>query len=232
VPKRYLAAATAALGLAASTVVASATPASADVPCTITGITPTSVAVGIYPVTKKFGVRTSDCGEVQSWNITDNHRDSFMYVYDSGPYEAFGPSSNSEAGPHSTTIEVSNGDYYATQRTINGFSLKRYVYWQGGTFNASPEPVRKGKPVTLKGRLLVANWDTGRWQAARVVSVKVQFRTPNGSYKTVKSGVRTSSSGWVNTTVTAKQTGVWRLVYGGNSTAGSATTSGDSVKLK
>ena len=32
----------------------------------------------------------------------------------------------------------------------NGFTLKRASVWQTGSFNASPEPVRKGQAVTAK----------------------------------------------------------------------------------
>jgi hypothetical protein len=232
VPKRLLAAATAALGLAASTVVASAGPAAADdMPCTINGITPTSVVVGISPVTRRFGVRTSDCSSVQGWGVIVGN---YEYIpNDTSPYETFQYLSNKDAGYKSVSVRAYNGDYSETERSwARGFRLLRNTGWQGKSFNASPEPVRKGKPVTLKGRLLVANWDTGHYQAARVVSVKVQFRTPKGSYRTVKSGVHTSSTGWVSTKVTARQTGVWRLVYGGNTIAGPATTTGDAVKVK
>jgi hypothetical protein len=230
VPKRLLAAAAAALGLAASTVVATAPAASADSRCTITGFSPTSVVVGLSPVTRTFNVRTRDCS-VWGWDLRLGRYD--VMVSDNNPQWTFQPYSNSEAGTKSAVAGAYNDDLQITEKSWgSAFHLLRRTAWQNKSFNASPEPVRKGKPVTLKGRLLVANWDTGHYQAARVVSVKVQFRTPNGSYKTVKTGVRTDSKGWVNTRVTARQTGVWRLVYGGNAGAGSATTTGDAVKVK
>jgi hypothetical protein len=232
VPKRLLAAATAALGLAASTVVATANPAAADdLPCDIRGFSPTNVVVGLTPITKRFGVRTADCFTVEGWNI--DVVNSFTYTYDSAPYETFTPSYNSDAGFKNVVVQVHNGDYFTTEKTfVRGFSLKRRTAWANKTFNASPEPVRKGKPVTLKGRLVITDWDSGHYVPARVGSVKVQFRTSNGSYRTVKSGVRTDSRGWVNTRVTASQTGVWRLVYSGNTIAGPATTTGDAVKVR
>ena len=229
-PKRLAAAAAAALGLAASAV-AAAPSANADVPCTIAGITPTTVVVGISPTTKRFGVRTVNCDTVEHWSINDNNPDSFMYVYTSAPYQTFSPSDNREAGAHNVTVEVSNGDYFTSARTFTrGYYLKRYAAFQKGTFNASPEPVGKGKKITVKGRILLADWTADRYRPAQA-NVQVQFRTPTGSYRTVKT-VRAASTGWVSTTVTVSRTGVWRLYYPGNAIASSAVTTGDGVKVK
>src|SRR5215213_6975656 len=204
------------IGLATSTVVASATPAAADVPCSINGITPTSVVVGLSPKTVRFDVRTSYCSK-ESWNINMGNYDAF--VYDGGPYYTFQPFSNSDAGGKSVVVEAYNADFDSVQRSWGrGFYLKHNMAWQRGSFNASPEPVRKGKPIRIKGRLLVANWEANRYTAANGRSVAVQFRTPTGKYATVKT-VRTGSTGWVDTTVTARRTGVWRVLYSGSSIA-------------
>jgi hypothetical protein len=228
--KRHLAAATAALGLAASTVVATASPAAADNPCTITGFSPTTVVVGVSPVTRTFDVRTSACVE-DYWNLEIGRFDA--YATKESPQFTFYPFSNENAGSKAVIAKAYNADFDERQRSWgSGFRLLRRTAWQNKSFNASPEPVRKGKPVTLKGRLLVSDWDNDRYVAARVGSVKVQFRTPKGTYKTVKSRVSTDRNGWVSTRVTARQTGVWRLVYSGNSIAGQAVSTGDAVKVR
>lgn len=231
-PKRLLAVATAALGLTAATVVGSATAASADdFPCDIRGITPTTVVVGLTPVTKQFNVRTANCFSVEGWSV--DMTNSFTYVWNQAPYETFNPSANSDAGARNVTVEVTNGDFFTSQRTFApGFYLKRRTAWSTGSFNAAPEPVRRGSALTLKGRLMIADWNVGHYVPAHVSSVQVQFRTPNGTYRTVKTGVHTDSRGWVNTRATARQTGVWRLVYGGNTIASSATAVGDAVKVR
>jgi hypothetical protein len=230
VRKPVIAAAMTTLGLAASAV-ATAPAASADVPCTIIGITPTTVVVGLTPVTRTFNVRTRDCYKA-GWSIQLG-RIGEGFMYDSDPQYTFQPYSNSEAGPKSVIAEANNADYDTRRASwANGFYLKRNMTWQTKSFNASPEPVRKGKPITIKGRLLIADWTADRYVAAKNVrNVRVEFRTPTGSYTTVKT-VTTNSTGWVSTKVTAKKTGVWRLVYGGNSKAGAAVASGDSVKVK
>ena len=113
---------------------------------------------------------------------------------------------------------------------VNGFSLLRRTEWQSATFNASPEPVKKGQPITIKGRLRVVDWDIQHYVAYAHRTLSVQFRPPSGVYKTVKR-TTTSSSGWVNTKVTATATGDWRVVYWGNSIAASAISAGDNVKV-
>lgn len=61
-------------------------------------------------------------------------------------------------------------------------------------------------------------------------NVDVQFRTPTGTYKTVQTVV-TDSSGSVSTYLTDNAIGVWRLYYGGTSTAGTTAAVGDSVSV-
>ena len=60
--------------------------------------------------------------------------------------------------------------------------------------------------------------------------MSVQFRTSTGSYTTVKT-TTSRADGWISTTVPAKQTGVWRVVYSGNTLAGAAVAAGDAVQV-
>jgi hypothetical protein len=90
--------------------------------------------------------------------------------------------------------------------------------------------VRKGANISIKGRLLIADWSNDKYVPYAGRKVAVQFRTPNGAYKTVASAV-TGKDGWLRTSVKASTTGVWRLSYGGNSVAGPAVAVGDSVQV-
>lgn len=202
--------------------------AQADSPCTITNFSPRSVVVGLTPVTARFGVSTSGC-DLEGWDLSIGPWD--YYVYDSAPQETFAPYDNSDAGAKHVIAEVHNSDYDATERTFaSAFSLKRRTTWQSGTFNASPEPVRKGRNITIKGRLLVANWTHEKYTPPASRTVSIQFRTSTGSYATVKRAT-TRSDGWLVTTVTAQRTGYWRVVYSGDSVTGSAVATGDNVKV-
>jgi hypothetical protein len=225
--RQHIAAVAAAAALAISGLVANAGPASADVPCTITGFTPTTVVVGLAPVTRTFNVRTSGCTR-GGWDLLLGNYEAF--VFDGAPQETFQPSSNTDAGSHSAVATAYNSAYLETQRSwASAFHLKRASTW-GSTFNAGPEPVTATRAITVQGKLSLANWDTGRYGIHRYQDVKVQFRTPTGTYATVKT-IRTDYYGWAKTTVTAQRTGYWRLVYGGNSISGPVATVGDSVQV-
>jgi hypothetical protein len=212
-----------ALALSVIGAVIDAAPAQADVPCTITNFRPRSVVVGLTPRTATFRLSTSGC-TLESWSLEG---ESF-FVYDAAPQETFNPYSNGEAGREDVIATADNADWDERQRVFpNGFSLKRRATWQSGTFNASPEA---GRTLTIKGRLLVADWTNDRYKAYGGRTVSVQFRTPSGTYSTVKTAV-TRSDGWLVTTVTASRTGVWRLRYGGSSIAGQALSGGDAVSI-
>ncbi|MEV5100783.1 hypothetical protein ACFQ7G_18115 [Streptomyces massasporeus] len=100
------------------------------------------------------------------------------------------------------------------------------------TTNASPEPVTKGKPITVTGKVTRANWSTKRYDAYSGRTVSLQFRAKGtDSYKTLKKAT-TSSTGGLKTTVTASVDGYYRWVYYGNSTTGVATSAADYVDVR
>ena len=209
-----------------STGLVTTAPARADSPCTIESFSPARVTIGLTPKLVTFTVKTSGC-RLTNWTLEGNP----FYVFYASPQWPFQPLFNDEAGPRYVTVEDDNGDHDPHNRVfVNGFSLLRRTEWQDGTFNASPEPVTKGKPITIKGRLKVVDWDIQHYIAYAHRTVSVQFRSPSGAYKTVKT-TTTSSTGWVDTQVTATATGDWRVVYWGNSIAASAISAGDNVKV-
>ncbi|MDQ0684561.1 hypothetical protein QFZ56_003524 [Streptomyces achromogenes] len=100
------------------------------------------------------------------------------------------------------------------------------------TVNAAPEPVKKGKTLTVTGKLSRANWDNGAYAGYSTQPVKLQFRKKNSStYTTVKT-VKTSSTGSLKTTVKASVDGYYRYVFAGTSTTPAATAAGDFVDVK
>jgi hypothetical protein len=227
--RKRLAAALATFGLTMGGV-AVATPAQAAA-CTITDFSPRSVVVGLTPITRTFGVATTGCTRM-GWDITESEYG--MFVWKGGPQETFTPAylQNSEAGPLDMVVSADSSDYQSRTRVFtDGFSLLRRTTWQSGTFNASPEPVKKGGLLTVKGRLLVVDWDEEAYVPYASRTIQIQFRTPNGTYATVKT-VKTDRNGWVNTTVRASTTGVWRLRYGGNSAAAGSVPTGDTVQVR
>ncbi|MFJ4540936.1 hypothetical protein ACIP39_34000 [Streptomyces tibetensis] len=100
------------------------------------------------------------------------------------------------------------------------------------TTNASPEPVTKGKTITVTGKLTRANWSTKKYDAYSGRTVSLQFRAKGtDSYKTLKKAT-TSSTGALKTTVTASVDGSFRWVYYGNSTTGVATSAADYIDVR
>ncbi|MFI1731407.1 calcium-binding protein [Streptomyces acidicola] len=121
-----------------------------------------------------------------------------------------------------------DGDY-VIKDAYKTHSVKRYSRL---TVNASPEPVKKGKTITVTGALTRANWDTGKYAGYTNQSVKLQFKkkgtTTYTDVKTVKSG----SAGALKTTVTASTDGTFRYVFAGTSTTPAVTSSGDFVDVQ
>jgi hypothetical protein len=229
--RRRIAAVLTTLGVLATGLVTATPAAQADSYCTITNFTPRKVVVGLSPVNATFKPTVSGC-TLNYWTID---AESF-YVYSSGggsAREVFNPYYyyNDQAGAEDASVEVENADWDETDRIFRGgFSLLRRTQWDAGTFNASPEPVKKGKSINITGRLRVVDWDNDRYIGYSGRTVSVQFRTATGSYTTVKTA-KTSSTGWLKTTVKASKTGTWRVVYWGNAKAASATSVGDTVKV-
>jgi len=159
-----------------STGLVTTAPARADSPCTIESFSPARVTIGLTPKLVTFTVKTSGC-RLTNWTLEGNP----FYVFYASPQWPFQPLFNDEAGPRYVTVEDDNGDHDTHTRVfVNGFSLLRRTEWQDGTFNASPEPVTKGKPITIKGRLKVVDWDIQHYIAYAHRTVSVQFRVSVG----------------------------------------------------
>ncbi|MGW3013075.1 calcium-binding protein [Streptomyces sp. NPDC001219] len=100
------------------------------------------------------------------------------------------------------------------------------------TTNAAPEPVAKGKTVTVTGALKRANWDTDKYAGYTQQPVQLQFRKKGAAaYSTVKT-VRSDSRGNLKTTVKASVDGSWRYAFAGTSTTSSANATSDFLDVK
>ncbi|MFE7927182.1 hypothetical protein ACFU6S_00350 [Streptomyces sp. NPDC057456] len=100
------------------------------------------------------------------------------------------------------------------------------------TVNAAPEPVKKGKTITVTGSLTRANWDSGKYTGYSGVYAQLQFRKKNSTtYTTVKS-VKTTSTGGLKTTVKAGVDGYYRWSFAGTTTAPAVKAAGDFIDVK
>ncbi|MFI7410558.1 hypothetical protein ACIBU0_18030 [Streptomyces sp. NPDC049627] len=100
------------------------------------------------------------------------------------------------------------------------------------TVNAAPEPVKKGKPITITGKLSRANWEDNKYHGYVSQPVNLQFRK-NGSntYTTVKT-LRTNSTGDLKTTVTASVDGYFRYTFAGTTTTPAVNAAGDFIDVQ
>jgi hypothetical protein len=114
-------------------------------------------------------------------------------------------------------------DFYGTHRLQRLSKL---------TVNASPEPVKKGKTITVTGKLTRANWETRKYAGYTAQPVKLQFRKKDSdTYTTVKT-IKTNNRGDLKTTVKATVDGFFRWSFAGTSTTPAVNAAGDFVDVK
>ncbi|MGW7611954.1 hypothetical protein ACWGKW_32820 [Streptomyces sp. NPDC054766] len=118
------------------------------------------------------------------------------------------------------------------------------VKWQGDlgtknlqrysklTVNAAPEPVKKGKTITVTGALTRASWDAAKYYGYGTQSVNLQFRKAGSSTYTTLKTVKTDSSGNLKTTTTATVDGTFRYSFAGTSTTSAVSATGDYVDVQ
>ncbi|MFD9461511.1 hypothetical protein [Streptomyces sp. NPDC060027] len=100
------------------------------------------------------------------------------------------------------------------------------------TVNAGPEPVTKGKTLTVTGGLTRANWYSSEYAGYTGQPVALQFKAKGASaYTTVKT-VTSGTSGALKTTVKASADGTYRFSFAGTSTTGAKAATGDYVDVK
>lgn len=159
---------------------------------------------------------TSDC--TATMLVDPRH---FPYFSDTDP--------NGAAGQWqvNATVVANDKDYWISDR----IALYRFKRAATLTTNATPEPVKKGKKLTVKGKLARASWKDLKYHGFGGQSVTLQFRKAGATtYKSVKT-VKTSSSGSLSTTVTASASGAWRWHFAGTGTTMKVTSAGDSVRI-
>ncbi|MFC8131430.1 calcium-binding protein [Streptomyces sp. NPDC057302] len=99
------------------------------------------------------------------------------------------------------------------------------------TTNASPEPIKKGKTLTVTGALTRANWETSKYAGYTKQSVKLQYKKKGAtSYSTLKT-ITSDTKGNLKTTVKASADGYYRYVFAGTSTTPAVTSTSDFVDV-
>ncbi|UKY51538.1 DUF5707 domain-containing protein [Streptomyces inhibens] len=137
---------------------------------------------------------------------------------------------NADAGTWKVGVQVWANDDSRAQR--DAYTTTRLQRFSKLTVNAAPEPVAKGKTLTVTGKLTRANWDTDTYAGYTVQPVKLQFRKAGTSTYTTLKTVNTSSTGDLKTTATASVDGYWRWSFAGTSTTPAVSATGDYVDVQ
>lgn len=120
-------------------------------------------------------------------------------------------------------------DSATTEAYTSDANVQRYARL---TTNASPEPIKKGKTLTVTGALTRANWDTSKYAGYTQQPVKLQYKKKGAaSYSTLKT-VTSDSKGNLKTTVKASADGYFRYVFAGTSTTPAVTSTSDFVDVQ
>ncbi|WP_371621654.1 HtaA domain-containing protein [Streptomyces sp. NBC_01116] len=96
-------------------------------------------------------------------------------------------------------------------------------------FNASPEPVRKGRTITVKGTLRSLD---GTWKNASGQSVIILFKADGSSKWSKLATVRTNSKGVFSKGFTAKKDGTFKAQFKATSSRLGTTGAGDRVDVR
>jgi hypothetical protein len=127
------------------------------------------------------------------------------------------------AGAQDTTDDWTEIDEAGTAH------FKRYAKV---TVNAAPEPVKKGKTITVTGKLTRANWQSGTYTGYEGQSVKLQFRKKGSTAYTTLKTIASGSHGALKTTTKAVTDGYFRFLFTGTGTTGPSTATGDFVDVR
>ncbi|MFK4112302.1 hypothetical protein [Streptomyces sp. NPDC002176] len=118
---------------------------------------------------------------------------------------------------------------FADKGGLGYTSVQRY---SRQTVNASPEPVKKGRTITVTGALTRANWEDNKYHGYTKQSVKLQFKKKGASAYTTLKTVKTDSRGNLKTTVKATADGYFRYSFAGTSTTPAVDSTADFVDVR
>ncbi|MGW2461808.1 DUF5707 domain-containing protein [Streptomyces sp. NPDC001761] len=139
------------------------------------------------------------------------------------------PQDNTTAGVWTVTAAAlaNDGDYYTKTSAAKAKVLRNSTL----TVNASPEPVKKNKTITVTGSLTRANWETFKYGGYAKQPVKLQFKKKGTStYQTLKT-TTTDTKGDLRTTTKATADGYFRYSFAGTSTTAAAVSAADYVDV-
>ncbi|MFC9911550.1 hypothetical protein [Streptomyces sp. NPDC059862] len=187
------------------------------------------------PDTTLFGVKPATCTTATATTATCTGKidiypgEGDLLNSDSGTWKgaalAIAYNGQDPAGENFDITKVGYADQGALGTTLVQRNSKL-------TVNAAPEPVQKGKTLTVTGKLTRANWETGKYAGYSTQPVVLQFRKAGTTNYTNVKGIKTNTTGDLKTTVTASVDGYYRFQFKGTPTTPAVTTAGDYVDVR
>ncbi|MBW8481745.1 hypothetical protein [Actinomadura parmotrematis] len=129
-------------------------------------------------------------------------------------------------GIDSTTFTTPNAD--ATSAAVK-VTVGAKTAFSG--FNASPEPVKKGRTITVGGKL--NRYLGGKWKPAGAgASIGIYFKAKGATAWTLLATAKTTSTGTFAKKFKASKDGTWYASYKGSTTYLGSTSAGDYVDVR
>ncbi|MEU5531700.1 hypothetical protein [Streptomyces sp. NPDC020362] len=123
-------------------------------------------------------------------------------------------------------------DLYANASYNDDVATTRIKKASQLTADATPEPVKKGKTITVTGSLKRADWNDGTYAGYAGQAVLLQYRKKGSNTYTTLKKVTSSTGGTLKTTTTATADGYYRFSFATNTTTAASTAAGDYVHVK
>ncbi|WP_329559692.1 calcium-binding protein [Streptomyces uncialis] len=147
------------------------------------------------------------------------------------PVDPYYDLENADATTWRTEVSLNSTDYESSydSHNIKSWRLQRLSKL---TVNAAPEPIKKGKTLTVTGALTRANWDTEKYAGYTSQPVKLQYQKRGSTaWSTVKT-VKSDGRGNLKTTVKATADGSFRYSFAGTSTTPAVNSGADYVDVR
>jgi hypothetical protein len=169
------------------------------------------VLISDKPVCTVVSATTSTCA---AWVTVDPKLDLF--------------NNNAGAWYVDAWINAKDGDYIWKEKALP-FKFQRATKL---TANASPEPVRKGKPVSVTGRHTRVNWENGSYYNYGSQYVTLQYKRAGATTWTNVKTIKGTTTGYLNASTTATYDGYYRFLYSGISVSGPTVSAADYIDVQ
>jgi hypothetical protein len=124
---------------------------------------------------------------------------------------------------------ANDGTGFTDRRGAGSLAVKRATTL---TADATPEPVNKGKMITVTGALTRGDWESGGYQPFPWQTVALQWAKANTSTWTTVKTLETDANGKLKATVTAGSDGSYRFSFAGDAGSDLQISGADAVDVQ